>query len=156
LSARSLNSLQLVCGSRVDGFVNPILRGLRGAKYEPRSRILSDDELGRVWKAAESFTGPWGHYVKFLLLTACRKPKRRKCGGLSSRRHVDHSERARQGEIRGRVATVSGRSSLLASLPRIADSPHVFTITGRAPIAGFSRFKKEFDEASGVTSWTIP
>jgi integrase len=141
---------------RVDGFVNPILRGLRGAKYEPRSRILSDDELGRVWKAAESFTGPWGHYVKFLLLTACRKTEaaQMRWAELDGDTWTIPSERAK-GKSEVALPLSAAARSLLASLPRIADSPHVFTITGRAPIAGFSRFKKEFDEASGVTSWTI-
>ena len=44
---------------------------------------------------------------------------------------------------------------MLASLPRFADCPFVFTITGKAAIAGFSRFKTQFDAACGVSDWTI-
>jgi integrase len=141
---------------RVDGFVNPILRGLRSAKYEPRSRILSDDELARVWKAAESFAGPWGHYVKFLLLTACRKTEaaQMQWAELDGDTWVIPAERSKTKAEVALPLSAAARS-LLASLPRIADCPFVFTITGRAPIAGFSRFKKEFDEASGTANWTI-
>jgi integrase len=143
-------------GGRVDGFVNPILRGLRSAKYEPRSRILSDDELARVWKAAESFAGPWGHYVKFLLLTACRKTEaaQMQWAELDGDTWVIPAERSKTKAEVALPLSAAARS-LLASLPCIDGSPYVFTITGRAPIAGFSRFKKEFDEASGVTGWTI-
>src|SRR5262249_23921385 len=38
-----------------------------------RSRILSDNELRRVWTAAEACTGVLGPLIKFLLLTACRR-----------------------------------------------------------------------------------
>ena len=141
---------------RVDGFSNPILRGLRSAKYEPRSRILSDDELTRVWKAAESFAGPWGHYVKFLLLAACRKTEaaEMRWAELDGDTWVIPAERSK-GKSEVALPLSAAARSLLASLPRIDGCPYVFTITGRAPIAGFSRFKKEFDEACGVTGWTI-
>ena len=141
---------------RVDGFSNPIVRGLRSAKYEPRSRILSDDELTRVWKAAESFAGPWGHYVKFLLLTACRKTEaaEMRWAELDGDTWVIPAERSK-GKSEVALPLSAAARSLLASLPRIDGCPYVFTITGRAPIAGFSRFKKEFDEACGVSGWTI-
>jgi integrase len=141
---------------RVDGFSNPILRGLRSAKYEPRSRILSDDEIARVWRAAEIFAGPWGHYVRFLLLTACRKTEaaQMRWAELDDDTWVIPSERSKTKSAIALPLSAAARS-LLDSLPRIADSPFVFTITGHAPIAGFSRFKKEFDEASGTANWTI-
>jgi integrase len=141
---------------RTDGFVNPILRGLRSAKYEPRSRILSDDELARVWKAAETFPVPWGHYVRFLLLTACRKGEAAAMvwAELDGDTWIIPAERSKS-KTSVALPLSSAARSVLASLPRFADCPFVFTITGRAPIAGFSRFKKEFDEACGVSGWTI-
>ena len=124
---------------RVDGFSNPILR-VRSAKYEPRSRILSDDELARVWRAAESFAGPWGHYVKFLLLTACRKTEaaQMQWAELDGDTWVIPAERSKTKAEVALPLSAAARS-LLASLPRIDGSPYVFTITGRAPIAGLRR-----------------
>ena len=42
-------------------------------KDRARTRVLSDEELRKVWTAAESFPGHFGKLVKFLLLTATRR-----------------------------------------------------------------------------------
>src|SRR5215211_4856488 len=39
----------------------------------PRDRVLSDDELGRVIKAAREIRGPYGGIVELLALTAQRR-----------------------------------------------------------------------------------
>jgi integrase len=142
---------------RVDGFANPILRGLRSVKYEPRTRVLSDDELRQIWTASESFAGPWGRYIQFLLLTACRKSEaaRMTWDELDgSNTWVIPAERSKtKSEVALPLSTKA--QAVLASLPRIADCPFVFTTTGRVPIGGFSQFKKEFDAASGTSGWTL-
>ena len=45
----------------------------RRHKANDRERILTDDELRAVWQAAEASTGPWGAFIRFLLLTATRR-----------------------------------------------------------------------------------
>jgi integrase len=142
---------------RVDGFSNPLVRGVAAPdKYQPRDRILSDDELVRVMRAAETFPAPWGHYVRFLLLTACRKAEAADMtwAEIDGDTWTIPAERSKSKTSVALPLSTAARR-LLASLPRIADSPYVFTITGRAPIAGFSRFKTQFDAACGVSDWTI-
>jgi integrase len=39
----------------------------------PRDRVLSDDELGRVIRAARQIAGPYGSIVELLALTAQRR-----------------------------------------------------------------------------------
>ena len=60
---------------RSDDFRTPVVRGMARtkAKDSARSRILSDDELRRVWQAASEREGPFSALVKFLLLTAARR-----------------------------------------------------------------------------------
>ena len=61
--------------SRTDDFRSPIVRGMaRGQSVSERARdrILSDDELRRVWCAAEGL-GTFGALVRFLLLTTARR-----------------------------------------------------------------------------------
>ena len=60
--------------SRSDDFRSPITRGMAKTKPKERARerVLSDDELRAVWRAAESFPGPYGHLLPFILLTATR------------------------------------------------------------------------------------
>src|SRR5262249_19521398 len=62
--------------TRHDDYVPPIVRGMRrtNPKERARSRILTDDEIRAVWKAAEA-NGAFGALVRLLLLTAQRRDK---------------------------------------------------------------------------------
>ena len=40
---------------------------------QTRDRVLADDELAAIWKAAMSVTAPYGPIVRFLMLTGARK-----------------------------------------------------------------------------------
>jgi integrase len=70
----SLNRALNWYASRSD-FFNPLGRGGRRISIaeQARSRVLSDDELRRVWVAAEQDPGPFGAFVRFVLLTATRR-----------------------------------------------------------------------------------
>ena len=59
--------------ARDDDFRSPIVRGMKRHTASKRERVLNDDEIRAVWRAADSTQGPFGHYIKFLLLTACRR-----------------------------------------------------------------------------------
>ena len=62
--------------SRSDDFDPPLVSGMRrtNPKERVRARKLSDDEIRAVWKAAES-DGPFGGFLRLLLLTAQRRDK---------------------------------------------------------------------------------
>jgi integrase len=45
----------------------------RPAPVRARDRVLSDDELRRLWMACDQRPFPFGRYVQILLLTACRR-----------------------------------------------------------------------------------
>jgi hypothetical protein len=50
--------------SRHDDFLSPIRRGMARTKFKEtaRDRVLSDDELRAISKAAQTFPGPYGHF----------------------------------------------------------------------------------------------
>ena len=48
-------------------------------KDRARDRVLSNDELRKVWTTAETFPGPFGAFLRFTLLCATR---RNEGGGL--------------------------------------------------------------------------
>ena len=58
-----------------DNYRPPSFKDLKQTPVEDRARTraLTDDELRAVWNAAVSFPTPWGPFVRFLLLTACRR-----------------------------------------------------------------------------------
>lgn len=52
---------------------NPCFGAGRPAKPKPRERVLSDTELGALWRAAELERHPWNAAVKLLILTGQRR-----------------------------------------------------------------------------------
>jgi integrase len=142
--------------SRSDDFRSPIIKGMARHKANDRERILTDDELRAVWQTAEASTGPWGAFIRFLLLTATRR---------------NETARMVWTEVVGTDWTIpAGRyktntdvtlplsqaaRGVLAAIPRFQNCPYVFTNDGRSPISGFSKSKKAFDQVCGVKGWTL-
>src|SRR5438093_1615512 len=62
--------------TRNDDYTPPIVRGMRrqDPKEQARARILDDDEIRVIWKAAES-NGTFGGIIRSCLLTAQRRTK---------------------------------------------------------------------------------
>ena len=57
--------------ARSDDFRSPIVRGMARTKpaKRARERILDDNELRAIWKAAKASTGVFGYLVRVILLT---------------------------------------------------------------------------------------
>jgi integrase len=103
----------------------------------------------RVWRAAEKISGPFGALVELLALTGQRRDE---VAGM--RWHELDLEGRLWTLPRGRVKNDQGHEvplsaaavAILKSLPRIADSPFVFTTNGTAPSSGYSKGKRRLDE----------
>jgi integrase len=134
--------------ARDDHFNPPIRRGM--AKTKPaeraRERVLSDDELHMVWRAAGGFPGPYGHLLRFIVLTATRRQEaagmRRQevTGGtwlIPALRHKSKREFL--------LPLSKFAQEVLAAVPVIGINGIVFTTDGRKTIAGFSKYKKAFE-----------
>jgi integrase len=143
---------------RDEDYRSPIVRGMGRIKprKRKRERVLNDNELRAVWKAAESRgVDPFAALVRFLLLTAGRRSE----GAGLSWEEIDDAGwtlPARRNKVKLdllRPLSAAARD-LLEARPRIKDCPYVFTY-GRKPLATFSQSKEEFDEACGVTGWTL-
>jgi integrase len=143
---------------RDDQFRTPFVRGMARRKpgERERSRFLNDDELRAVWKTAEAFPSPWGQFIRFLLLTACRRTE---AAEMTWEEVVDGNWvipplRYKTGaEVT--LPLSKAAKKILAELPRIQDCQFVFTTKGRVAISGLSVFKMRFDVACGVKDWRI-
>jgi integrase len=142
--------------SRSDDFRSPIIKGMARHEGTARERILTDEELRAVWQTAEADTGPWGAFIKFLLLTATRRNE--------SARMVwtevvgtDWTIPAGRYKTKSDVTLPLSQAArdVLAAVPHFQDCPYVFTNDGRSPISGFSTCKKAFDQLCGVTGWRL-
>ena len=144
--------------TRTDRFSSPIIRGMArvNAKEHARSRILNDDELRAVWKAADEGDGPFPALVKFLLLTAARRNEAMSmtCDELSGADWILPAARNKTKQELVRPLSAAARA-VLGAQPQIAGCPYAFTSNGRTPIGTGAWFKKRFDKACGVTGWTL-
>jgi integrase len=139
-------------------YVSVLGRGGRrtSTSERARSRVLSDDELRRVWTAAEQDKGPFGSFVRFVLLTCARRNE------AGAARRAELSDDGKTWIIPG-ARYKSGKDTLIplskaaqkiiAAQPMLGD--FVFTADGRHALGGFAERKSDFDVACGVTGWTI-
>jgi integrase len=153
--------LRTICNwhaARDDEFSSPFVRGMarRTPEERERDRTLTDDELKRVWGTTGSFPSPWGQFIRFLLLTACRRSEAASMtwDEVSDGNWTIPAERYKTGnEVTLPLSTAAIK--VLAEIPRIKDCEFVFTTDGRRPISGFSTFKLKFDIACGVADWRL-
>jgi integrase len=144
--------------SRSDDFRSPIVRGMArsNAKERARVRTLTDAELRAVWQTAVDTPGPFGAFIRFLLLTAARRAEAAEMtwSELASGNWTLPPSRNKVNVELVRPLSTAAQAEL-ARLPRVGNRGFVFTIDGARPLGGFSHFKKKFDAACGVSGWTI-
>jgi integrase len=132
--------------SPLDGFEAP-------AGVPSRERVLDDEELSLVWRAAGRLTYPFGPMFRLLLLTGQR---REEVAGLrweelnrNAATWTLPAQRAKNGKTH--VVPLSIPSvDLLDSVAAAADWPrrgYVFTTTGTTPVSGYSGAKRRLDAA---------
>ena len=121
-----------------------------------RDRVLSDNELRAIWRAADRLSDPSRSLVKAWILTGQRRDEVR-CmtwSEIDLSRAVWTIPAARNKGKRDHDIPLSpAMVVLLKALPRHGNP--VFT-TGRAqPYGGTKRLKEILDRDSGVTGWTF-
>jgi integrase len=157
-----LSSLMAWHAARSDDYVSPLfgkVKALRRvkAKEQARDRILNDDEIRKLWLAAEA-NGTFGAFIRICLLTG----QRREAVAGMKWVEIDDADvwtipqadrqKGRGGSLRlSRMAV-----EVIRSLPRLTGD---YVFTGRhagKPIAGYSKLKAKFDRDAGITmGWTI-
>jgi integrase len=134
--------------------VNPAIGTNKQSKAKSRERVLTDDELVKVWNTAPA--SDYGRIVKLLMLTGQRRDE------IAD---LQRAEIAQAGLIalppertknsRPHDVPLSAQAqAVLAEQPAIADRDLVFG-RGEGGFSGFSRAKEMLDEASGVSDWTL-
>jgi integrase len=122
-----------------------------------RSRVLNDDEIRAVWRAAEH-GGPFGRLVQLLLLCCQRR------GKVSSMRRPDiaadgtwtipHDEREKGTPDSLQLSPLA--LAIIKKMKPLAGNDFVFAGIGDGHRAfSFARDKAAFDDACGVTGWTL-
>ena len=119
-----------------------------------RDRVLSDDELVKVWGAADD--GPFGDILKLLILTGARREEitQLRWSEVAGDTISLPGERTKTGEPR--LIPLSGpATALLKGAPRNG-CDFVFTADGKRPVNGWSRAKRRLDAATKINQpWVI-
>lgn len=141
---------------RIDA--NPCAAVAKPRAGEPRERVLSDEEIVAVWRAAETLAAPYAAMIKLLILTGGRV--REVAGMRWSELSPDLSlwtlpkERVKNAKAHCLPLPPLARE-IIAAVPRLAGSEFVLTFTGERGVDGHSSVKRALDQASGVAGWTL-
>jgi integrase len=156
MADKVLTHISKICNwyaTRHHDYVSPIVRGMRRSdpKARARSRILNDDEIRIVWRAAEA-NGVFGAFVRMALLTGQRAGKLSHMKWEDLEGDVWHipAELREKGNA-GDLVLPQEATRILGELPRFASCPYVFT-HGRVPIM-LQRARAGFDP--NIAAWVI-
>lgn len=133
---------------------------------QSRDRVLTDDEVVLLWKAADAANYPFGPFTKLLLLTGARRDE---VAGmtedeidLDAKTWTIPKERAKN--KKAHVVPLSDTAvAVIEALPKIVGQDGLlFTMTGVTPISGFSKARnalhaKMFELADGeeIPHWVF-
>jgi integrase len=125
-------------------------------KEVARDRVLTDNELALVIKAARKMARPYSSIVELLALTGQRREE-------VAQVIWTEIDRGRQTWTLPGSRTKNGKPhivhlsepciELIDRAPRLGD--YVFSISGTKPFQDFTNAKRALDELSGVTGWRI-
>jgi integrase len=121
--------------------VSPCIGVKRPAAEQARDRVLTDAELGNVWRAADKLAGPFGAQVKLLMLAGQRRSE---VAGmtwaeidLEGRLWTLPKERAKNN--RAHTVPLSLQAlAVIEAAPRITGSHLVFTNNGKVAARNYS------------------
>lgn len=123
-----------------------------------RERVLSPEEVGRIWNAAKAMGEPWGPLFRLLLLTLARREEvaGMRWGELSPdlSTWTIPGERMKRGAAHVVALSEPAREALRA-VTRIKGQDLVFSTTRKTPVSGFTKAKAALDKAAKVTGWRL-
>jgi integrase len=119
-----------------------------------RDRILTDDEIHRIWKALDGATYPFAPLAKLMFFTAQRRQEVAEARWEEIQDDLWTIPAARYKTKRANVVPLpEAASAIIAELPRLGD--FLFMTAGTTPFSGFSKAKAHLDDASGVSNWRL-
>ncbi|VTZ52196.1 Integrase [Methylocella tundrae] len=129
-----------------------------------RDRVLNDEELSAIWKAAVSIGWPFGPLVQLLILTGQRRDEVAEMRwneiDLDAKTWTLPRARAKN-DVEHVVPLSNAALGVLKALPRVSSKAgYVFTTNGTTPVSGFARAKLRLDQElartmPGMPAWVI-
>jgi len=122
-----IRSIAIWYSARDDAYVVPVVPGMKRCTNGSRTRILNDDEIRAVWKAADQ-SGQFGALVQLALLTGQRKAKllRMRWSDISTDGVWTIPTEAREKGNAGELVLPEAALAVLRRQPRILGTDLVF------------------------------
>lgn len=121
-----------------------------------RDRVLTDEELAAVLRAAHRIGRHYGAIVELLALTGQRRDEVARMTGdeldVSKRMWTLPAHRSKNGKPHF-IHLSEQAAAIIDRMPRLGT--HVFSHTGAYPFDDFGRFKITLDQLSGVRNWVL-
>src|SRR5580700_1868750 len=134
---------RLIGQSPLDGLQLPV-------RSASREHVLSDDELGAIWRASGSFDGYFGPLVRCLILTGQRKSQIARLRGEWIDPHARTITWPSEEMKGGKPHTIAYGEMLAAALKDLPKVGYLFPARGKAgPFNGFSKSKATLDKKLG-------
>ena len=132
---------------------NPMERMQPPNSYVARDRVLTNEELVRVWNAAGTDT--FGKIVKLLILTGQRRGEiTQLTGGMVKDDTITLPASLTKNGRQHTFPLGAAARSLLD--PRLAPDAYFFRALGKTtPFDGFSKCKPKLEKRSDVSNWTL-
>jgi integrase len=157
-----LAAISTICNwyaTRNDNYSSPIVKGMRRSspKERARDRILDDDELRAVWRAAEA-NGTFGAMVRVLLLTGQRREKVASMKwddvGVDGTWRIPAEDREKGNA--GDLVLPEMALAIIKAQPRFVDNPFVFAGRSGSYRTGHSGAKSALDaRVPEVQPWVL-
>jgi integrase len=145
--------------AREDSFVPPFVKNMRRtpSQKRKRSRVLSDDELRKVWKAAAADGDVYGAFVRVSLLCGqrCAKTVGMRWDDLADDGTWTIPTAKREKGNPGALVLPPMALDIIRKQPRLASNPYVFAGRSNGPLSGFSSRHEAFKARCGVTGFHV-
>ena len=154
----ALDIVRRICNwqaTRDDNYASPIVRGMRrtNPKERQRTRILSDDEIRRVWAAADPESS-FGGIVRMLLVTAQRLDKVASMAwddldGDVWKIRTEEREKGNAGEL--------ALPDIAMDIVRLRSQSEglIFPSRGGNQLGGLAKYKRKLDRDSSTKGWVL-
>jgi integrase len=140
--------------TRDSSYVPPFIKRMKRGTTVTRDRVLDDNELRMIWRAAGD-DGSFGALVKMALLTGQRRAKLISMKWDDVRDGCWHVPQEHDREKTGGGDLVLSKLALevLEAQPRFVGNPHVFPGASGASVLSIGRHKKSFNAQLVALGW---
>jgi len=143
---------------RGDLEISPVLNVKKPTKHVSRDRVLTLDELAKVWSAADHMGYPYGTIVQLLILTAQRRQEvaGMRWSELDLTQDIWTIDRDRNKSGRQHSVPLTPAVLKILQSENLRHCDLVFPGRNSAShVCGWSKWKRKLDELSGVTNWRL-